>query len=33
MSDFSLVKTLTGHTKAITSVAFSLDGNLNYFIY
>ena len=26
-SDFSLVKTLTGHTDAVNSVAFSADGN------
>ena len=27
MSDYSLVKTLTGHTDTVTSVAFSRDGN------
>ena len=27
MSDFSLDKTLTGHTEAVFSVAFSSDGN------
>ena len=33
MSDYSLVKTLTGHTDHVSSVAFSPDGNQNYFIH
>ena len=31
-SDFSNVKTLTGHTKPVYSVAYSPDGFLNDFI-
>ena len=31
MSDYSLVKTLTGHTDTVRFVAFSPDGNLYLF--